>query len=41
LLGEESVVGARDDIDDRVADAEDIESSRGHAEAPSQDARAL
>ncbi len=27
LLGEEIVVGARDHVDDRVADAEDVESS--------------
>src|SRR5262249_5717615 len=41
LLGQKSVVGARDHVDDRVADAEDIESRRGHAEAPTQNARAL
>src|SRR5262249_5704362 len=33
-LGEESVVRARDHVDDRVADAEDVVSSRGHPEAP-------
>jgi hypothetical protein len=32
LLDEEIVVGACDDIDDRIADAEHVEAGSGHEE---------
>jgi hypothetical protein len=34
LPGKEIVVGARENIDDRIADAEDVESTGGHQQAP-------